>query len=65
MKKSLNDLSMKNVCLFVLFVMFEISQTMVPLVVLFDIVGKPSMMSASVPNWFHNVSTYNGEVIKH
>jgi len=58
------SLSMKKDSLFVLFVChIEISQTIAPLVALFWYHCK-ALMSRGALNWFHNVSTYNGEVIE-
>jgi len=59
---------MKEGCLFVLCVLFachaKISQYIAPFWLALNIVGKPSL-SKDAPSWFHNVSTYAGEVIEY
>jgi len=54
-RQTLQNLSMVQGCLFVLFVShIKISQTMLPFAMLSN--GKPSM-SRDAPSWFHNVLT--------
>jgi hypothetical protein len=56
---------MKEGNLFVYFVChFEVSQLIAPLMMFFSIVGKP-LMDRGVVSCFHNVSTYNAEVIEY